>query len=102
MTGAREIAPIRVFDDGEFTYMQFRALTDLPAIFLVDKDKQESVVNYRIEGPYVVIERIGSQFSLRHGNEVACVFNRSAPAPSVDAASSAGRPAERATKAEPP
>lgn len=102
LTGAREIAPIRVFDDGEFTYMQFRALTDLPAIFLVDKDKQESVVNYRIEGPYVVIERIGSQFSLRHGTEVACVFNRSAPAPSVDAAGSAGRPAERATKAETP
>jgi type IV secretion system protein VirB9 len=84
LTGAHEIAPVRVFDDGEFTYMQFRALTDLPAIFLVDKDKQQSVVNYRVEGPYVVIERLGNQFSLRHGNDVACVFNRNVPPASAD------------------
>ena len=80
LTGAKEIAPLRIFDDGEFTYMQFRALTDLPAIFLVDKDRQESVVNYRIEGSYVVIERTANQFSLRHGNDVACVYNRNPPA----------------------
>jgi type IV secretion system protein VirB9 len=98
LTGAREIAPLRVFDDGEFTYMQFRALTDLPAIFLVDKDKQESVVNYRIEGPYVVIERIATQFSLRHGSTVACVHNRSAPTATPDTAASdqSATPAEEA------
>ena len=89
MKGAREIAPIRVFDDGEFTYMQFASLADLPAVFLVDKDKQESVVNYRIEGPYVVVERIGRQFSLRHGNEVACVYNRSPAAPAGEVAAAA-------------
>ena len=89
--GARDIAPVRVFDDGEFTYMQFASLTDLPAVFLVDKDKQESVVNYRIEGPYVVIERIGRQFSLRHGNEVACVYNRSAAEPPGEVAEAAKR-----------
>ena len=89
--GARDIAPVRVFDDGEFTYMQFASLADLPAVFLVDKDKQESVVNYRIEGPYVVIERIGRQFSLRHGNEVACVYNRSAAEPPGEVAEAAKR-----------
>lgn len=88
LSGSREIAPVRVFDDGEFTYMQFKALTDLPAIFLVNKSKQESVVNYRVEGQYVVIERLGSQFSLRHGSEVACVYNRSAPTVSAEASSS--------------
>jgi type IV secretion system protein VirB9 len=79
LTGSHDIAPTRVFDDGEFTYMQFRSMTDLPAIFLVDKEKQESVVNYRIEGPYVVIERTGAQFSLRHGGEITCVHNKSVP-----------------------
>lgn len=88
LAGAQEITPLRVFDDGEFTYMQFRALTDLPAIFLVDKDKQESVVNYRIEGNYVVIERTANQFSLRHGNEVACVYNRN-PSPPANSDQSA-------------
>ena len=99
LTGARAIAPIRVFDDGEFTYIQFRALADLPAIFLVDKDKHESVINYRMEGPYVVVERIGNQFSLRHGNEVACIFNRSAAAASAaDAATSANQTSMPTTK----
>ena len=92
LAGARDIAPIRVFDDGEFTYMQFRPLTDLPAIFLVDKEKQESVINYRIEGPYVVIERVAAQFSLRHGNEIACVFNRASSASPPD---TVGTPARR-------
>jgi len=96
LAGARDIAPIRVFDDGEFTYMQFRPLADLPAIFLVNKEKQESVVNYRIEGPYVVIERIFGQFSLRHGNEVACVFNRAGP-PSLPGAVSPASPAREST-----
>jgi type IV secretion system protein VirB9 len=102
LTGAREIAPVRVFDDGEFTYMQFRALTDLPAIFLVDKQKQESVINYRIEGPYVVIERVASQFSLRHGSEVACVHNRSAPASATDTTTSADQSSARAAKTDSP
>lgn len=101
LTGSREIAPLRVFDDGEFTYMQFKALTDLPAIFLVGKDKQESVVNYRIEGPYVVIERIANQFSLRHGSDVACVHNRSAPTASPDSATS-DLSSVRAAKADSP
>src|SRR5581483_735562 len=85
LTGSRDIAPMRVFDDGEFTYMQFRSTTDLPAIFLVDKEKQESVVNYRSEGPYVVIERTGTQFSLRHGSEITCVHNKGAPPSSSNA-----------------
>ena len=80
--------------------MQLRA-SDLPAVFLVDKDKQESVVNYRIEGPYVVIERIGTQFSLRHGSDVACVHNRSAPTVSAETAISDG-PYVGATKAVSP
>jgi type IV secretion system protein VirB9 len=102
LTGARDIAPVRVFDDGEFTYMQFRALTDLPAIFLVDRQKQESVVNYRIEGAYVVIERVATQFSLRHGSQVACVFNRSGPSPALDTATSAAQSSAGAAKTESP
>ena len=101
LTGSKEIAPTRVFDDGEFTFMQFRGLADLPAIFLVDKDKQESVINYRIEGPYVVIERIGKQFSLRHGSDIACVYNGGAGATPAVAANS-DRPNGRATKAVSP
>lgn len=81
ITGDRMIAPLKVFDDGEFTFMQFRGTNaDIPAIFLVDKKGNESLINYRMVGPYVVVERAAQQFTLRHGeDQVACVFNEANP-----------------------
>jgi type IV secretion system protein VirB9 len=72
-----DISPTFVFDDGEFTYFQFadKRKKDLPAIFLVDEDNNESVVNYRIEGNYMVVERLGSRYTLRSGDAVVCVTN---------------------------
>ena len=37
--------PISVFDDGKATYFQFDADTDYPAIFAVDDDGKEAVVD---------------------------------------------------------
>jgi type IV secretion system protein VirB9 len=78
ITGNKSLRPSRVFDDGEFTYFQFRHQRnrELPAIFLVDVDKKESLINYRMEGDYVVVERLGEQFYLRSGNSKAIVVNR--------------------------
>jgi len=75
--GGDEIAPSTVFDNGEFTYFKFRNTSDLPAIFEVDRDRKESVVNYHLEDGYVVVESIGRQFTLRHGEDEACIFNDS-------------------------
>lgn len=47
-TGSKENAPIHAFDDGKFTYFEFKDNTDTPAIFLVDANRNESVVNYRV------------------------------------------------------
>ena len=49
---------IRAFDNGEFTYLQFKENKDLPAIFSLNDKNEEALVNYRIEGRYVVIEKI--------------------------------------------
>ena len=71
-----EIEPILIFDDGEFTYMKFRGTnTELPAVFVVDRDGNESLINYRIYGGYVIVERVAPKFTLRHGHDVICVFN---------------------------
>lgn len=75
--GEDDIAPSTVFDNGEFTYFKFRNMTDLPAVFEVDKDRNESVINYHLENGYMVVESIGRQFTLRHGEDEACVFNDS-------------------------
>lgn len=76
ISGSEEIAPIKIFDDGEFTYFQFREKnTEIPAFFLVNSDNSEAIINYRISGDYVVIERVTSRFTLRHGADIVCVFN---------------------------
>lgn len=76
ISGSDDIAPIRIFDDGEFTYFQFNKINaEVPAFFKVDKDGNESVINYRTRGPYIVVERVAAKFTLRHGKSVVCVFN---------------------------
>lgn len=75
MRGSDEIAPSKVFDDGQFTYFQFEKNTKTPAIFLVDSDKSESLVNYHVKGQYVVVQSTGAQFILRENKKATCIFN---------------------------
>lgn len=74
-TGDKEQSPLRVCDDGLFTYFKFREKVDLPAIFMVLPDRQEEVVNYRMEKDYMVVERIAKSFTLRNGAVVTSVYN---------------------------
>lgn len=82
MVGNDLVAPIRIFDDGEFTYMEFKDINgDIPAVFWVDSAGEENLINFRKNANYIVIERVTSQFTLRHGPEVVCIFNESRPLP---------------------
>lgn len=80
ISGTSRISPIRIFDDGEFTYFQFKDINaDLPAFFKVDSEAREAIINFRTVGDYVVVERVTSQFTLRHGPDIVCVFNEASP-----------------------
>ena len=66
--------PEWVFDDGIKTFMKFSG--DTPAIFVVDKKRRESLVNYRREQDYIVIDAVSRQWTLRFGTEMeTCLFN---------------------------
>ncbi|GMO60113.1 MAG: P-type conjugative transfer protein VirB9 [Rickettsiales bacterium] len=72
------IAPVKVFDDGVFTYMEFQTRNaELPAVFSVNEDGYETLINFRIIDEYVVIEEVASQFTLRSGGRTVCVYNNS-------------------------
>ncbi len=76
ISGTDVIAPIRIFDDGEFTYFEFRDKNaEVPAFFWVDDNGNEALVNYRTRGDYIVVERVSKRFTLRHGPDIVCVFN---------------------------
>lgn len=75
-TGEASIAPKKIFDNGEFTYIQFASKNaELPAVFAVDSEGFESLVNFRVAGDYMVIERVSAQFTLRNGADIVCVYN---------------------------
>lgn len=70
----REITkPANVFDDGVKTFFFFEG--DVPAIFQVNSDMTETLVNYRREGKWIVVDKVAGQWTLRHGDEATCVFN---------------------------
>lgn len=73
--GYKGQVPRRAFDDGQFTYFEFGDDVELPAIFLVEQNGTESIVESRTEGRYVIVHRLGQQFTLRQGDEVTCIFN---------------------------
>ncbi len=74
ISGSKNLQPQHVFDDGQFTYFEFDPHRELPALFVVGADGKESLVNYRIEGPYVVVERLGEFYTCRSGKETATVI----------------------------
>lgn len=79
-------APTTVFDDGVKTFFKFRG--DVPAIFMVDGKRNETLVNSRREQEFIVVDGVRRQWTLRNGNEVTCLFNlragRPDPNPSFD------------------
>ena len=64
--------PIRVFDDGLKTYIQFptnMAATEAPPLFLIGADKQVQLVNYRYLGGYDIVDRLIDVAELRLGEK---------------------------------
>lgn len=76
--GSENVSPIRIFDDANFTYMEFRDKNaEIPAIFHVDSLGNEELVNFRTRGDYIVVERVSPVMTLRRGGYIVCVYNES-------------------------
>ncbi|MBL4867313.1 MAG: TrbG/VirB9 family P-type conjugative transfer protein [Pseudomonadales bacterium] len=77
-SGDKHIAPIVAFDNGQFTYLKIAKHAPVPSVYAVDRERNEGVVNVRMEGDYIVIEQVLSNFTLRHGNDVVSVTKNNA------------------------
>lgn len=73
--GSEDIVPTLVFDDGRFTYLKFPNNREVPAVFHVLPDGTETVVNSRMEGDLLVIDRVSRRLMLRAGSAVVGVYN---------------------------
>lgn len=80
IAGSEFIAPVKIFDDAEFTYFEFRDKNaEVPGFFLVDSEGKEAIINYHAVGNYIVVERVASRFTLRNGADIVCIFNERMP-----------------------
>jgi len=61
---------LRAFDDGRQTFIEFPAslgVGEAPPLFLVDAKGTTSLVNYRVQGRYYVVDRLFDTAELRLG-----------------------------------
>ncbi|WP_209612957.1 P-type conjugative transfer protein TrbG [Sphingomonas sp. PL20] len=62
--------PVRAFDDGRQAYVEFPdgiATSDMPPIFVLGADGSAELVNYRVQGRYMVVDRLFTAAELRLG-----------------------------------
>lgn len=67
VSGRAPFKPTTVFDDGVRTWFRFDGVQDLPAIFAT-VGKQLDVVEYSVQGNYVVVPSLAEAFVLRLRN----------------------------------
>ena len=77
VSGSPEISPTAARDDGRFTYLTFTNNRDMPAIYTVDAEGNEALVNTNVEGNTIIVHRVVPRLTLRKGNAVACLRNKS-------------------------
>lgn len=77
VAGALEVSPTAVHDNGSFTRLTFGNNRDMPAIYAVDSEGKESLINTNVEGNTIVIHRVFRKLILRKGSYVACLVNKS-------------------------
>lgn len=77
VAGSNEISPTAARDDGRFTYLTFSKNRDMPAIYTVDGDGNEALVNTNVDANTIAVHRVVRRLVLRKGNAVVCVVNKS-------------------------
>lgn len=78
MSGDLDLAPENAWDDREFTYFKFPGQRDIPAIYMVDGDGNESIVNRHNTGPsneIVVFHKVAARWVLRLGSRALAIWN---------------------------
>lgn len=67
LRGAKELFPTALSDDGLRTTVRWSPATPLPAVYAVDRDGREALVNGRMSGGAFVIEGVADGLAFRRG-----------------------------------
>lgn len=74
--GDPSLKPVSASDDGVHTRLTFPAKAEEPAVFVLNEDGSESLLNFSIDEGDVVLHPVARRFILRRGNLAACIVNK--------------------------
>lgn len=71
LSGARALRPSRIADDGRHTYIEWPRDRALPAVYAIDSEGRESLVNGAMRDDLFVIDAVASRLIFRIDRHVA-------------------------------
>lgn len=74
--GAPSLKPAAAWDDGVQTTLVFGAHVELPAIFSLNEDGSESLVNFDVQDGRIIVQRVVRRLIVRRGKLAGCIFDR--------------------------
>lgn len=74
--GDPSLKPAAAWDDGVQTTLVFGARTELPAVFALNEDGSESLVNFDVQAGRMVVQRVARRLILRRGKLAGCIVDR--------------------------
>ena len=74
--GDASLKPTAASDDGVHTRLTFAPKAEQPAIFILNEDATESLLNFSMDEGDVIVHRVARRLILRRGNLAACIVNK--------------------------
>lgn len=74
--GDPSLKPTAASDDGVHTRLTFAPKAEQPAIFVLNEDGAESLLNFSMDESDVILHRVARRLILRRGNLAACIVNQ--------------------------
>jgi type IV secretion system protein VirB9 len=74
--GDPSLKPTAASDDGVHTRLTFAAKAEQPAIFILNEDGTESLLNFSMDEGDVIVHRVARRLILRRGHLAGCVVNK--------------------------
>jgi len=74
--GDPTLKPEAASDDGVHTRLKFPARAEQPAIFVLNEDGSESLLNFSMDQGDVILHRVARRLILRRGHLEGCVVNK--------------------------
>lgn len=76
ISGDATFKPTAAYTDGKATYLRMPNSQDSPAVFLIEDDGSPSLINYKVKGELIVVERVAQHLLLKLGKAEVKISKR--------------------------